>query len=856
MLSQRLICYLCDSNLDTLDDTTPVTRQKGSGVKVSSMTSARSLQILVPLPVDSFLALSVLALATLTSGLWTTAGGQELPANSSAEKFEQQVRSFFHQFCSDCHSGEEPKGDLHLDRLSLRLSDAADVEIWQRVLERLQSGEMPPRNQPRPPEDEVRRLVAWIGQQVSLRLAVAKSSALRRLNRVEYENTIRDLLGIQVELRDLLPPDASVDGFDNVGEALHTSSFLMERYLEAADRALQLAIANRPQPPLIKKRYSLKDQHQVKSTTERVFRQLDDETVVMFSSSAWQAVTLYQFYPPDRGHYRFRISAYGLQSADQPVTYRVDAGPMLMGTKSHLIGYFDALPNQPTVLEFVDHLEARSTIRILPFGLASAQAVDKIGADQYDGPGLAVEWVEVEGPLHEVWPPESHRRILGDLPQEPAPIYNQRDRVEVISHDPLPDARRILLRFARRAFRREVTDDDVQPLLELVEAKLADGYSFEQAVRVGLTGVLMSPDFLFLREQPGRLDDFALASRLSYFLWSTMPDEELLAMAEAGGLTHGESLRAQVERLLDDPKAAALTENFLGQWLGLRNIDFTEPDRRLYPEFDDMLKAAMIQETHLFFNELLKHDLSLTNLVASDFTFLNERLAKHYGIPGVTGHNLHQVALPVDSHRGGVLTMASVLKVTANGTTTSPVTRGAWVLDRILGTPPTPPPAGVPAIEPDIRGATTIREQLAKHREVASCAGCHSQIDPLGFALESFDVIGGWREHYRSVGRGQPVTIAGQRMPYAQGPAVDTADALPDGRRFEDIDELKQLLLADQDQLARALTSKLLTYATGRAPTAADQPQIDALVARVRDQGFGLRTLIHELVQSRTFQHK
>ena len=335
-----------------------------------------------------------------------------------------------------------------------------------------------------------------------------------------------------------------------------------------------------------------------------------------------------------------------------------------------------------------------------------------------------------------------------------------------------------------------------------------------------------------------------------------MPDEELLTLAEQKKLSQPATLRQQVERMLADKKASAFTHNFVSQWLGLRDIDATIPSHILYPEYDDMLKAAMVQETHGFFNELLKNDLSLTNFVASDFTMLNGRLATQYGIPGVEGHAFRKVSLPPDSHRGGVMTMASVLKVTANGTVTSPVVRGAWVLDRILGTPPKPPPGGVPAIEPDIRGATTIREQLAKHRQIESCATCHTQIDPPGFALESFDVIGGWRDYYRSVGNGKPVTIDGRRMPYAQGPNVDPSDVLPDGRRFQNIDELKQLLLADKDQLARGLTGKLLTYATGRAPQPSDQPEIEAIVARVRDKDYGLRSLVHEIVQSKSFQNK
>ena len=786
------------------------------------------------------------------------------PAHKAALNLSEPGLSFFKSYCLTCHSGEKPKGDLRLDQLSQEFADETVRDKWLEVLSRIEAGEMPPRQKPtekempRPSANDVRTLAQWIRGHAQVADAGKSNQGrvvLRRLNRNEYENTIRDLLGIDVELKELLPPDSSADGFDNVGEALHTSSFLMERYLEAADKALNLAISNLPRPPLVQKRYTLKEEHAVKLATEKVYRKLDD-TVVMFSSSHWNAITVGQFYPPDRGRYRIRISAYGFQSSDKPVTFRIDAGPMLQGTKQHMVGYFDAAANEPTVVEFVDHFEARNHIRISPFGLEHAQVVDKVGADKYEGPGLAVEWVEVEGPLFDRWPPESHRRIFADMPQEPASDRDWRNQVEVVSKEPLVDARRVLRNFARRAFRRSVTDKDVDSLVALVERKLADGYTFEQAVRVGLAGVLVSPEFLFLREHPGRLDDFALASRLSYFLWSTMPDEELLTLAEQNKLSQPEVLRGQVERLLASPKSAAFTENFVGQWLALRSIDFTEPDRLLYPEFDDMLKAAIVQETHLFFNEVLKNDLSLTNFLASDFTMLNERLAKHYGIPGVKGHAFQKVSLPPGSHRGGVLTMASVLKVTANGTTTSPVVRGAWVLDRILGTPPKPPPAGVPAVEPDIRGATTIREQLAKHRQIESCAGCHSQIDPPGFALESFDVIGGWRENYRSNGNGESVTVDGQRMHYLKGPKVDPADELPDGREFKDIDELKQILVQNKDQLARALTTKLVTYATGRAPQSADRDAVEAIVAKIAEKNYGLRTLVHEIVQSEFFRMK
>lgn len=806
----------------------------------------------------------LVSLALLMALARVTAAGDESIgpplALSDNQTYHKEIQPFLVRHCLECHGGEKPKGDFRLDRLAPDFADAANRARWLAVRKRVQVGEMPPKARPRPPAHAVRALSDWIDSRLAAEQAARRAEGrvvLRRLNRVEYENTVRDLLGVPVDLKGLLPPDSSADGFDNVGAALHVSSFLMEKYLEAADSALNKAIANGPQPPRVQKRYSLKDERHVKHTTERVFRHRDDG-LVCFSSSPWQAVTLGQFYPPDRGQYRFRICVSGVQNAGKPVTFRVDAGLMLMTGKTHLVGYFDAPADKPTVVEFVDHLEARNTIRLLPYGLAAAQHVNKIGADNYEGPGLAVHWVEVEGPLHETWPPASHRQIFGDLSHTPAPIYNFRNRVEVASKAPETDAERILRGFVRRAFRRAMSEADLKPFLALVKARLAQQHSFEQAVRVGLMAVMVAPEFLFLCEKPGRLDDFALASRLSYFLWSTMPDEELLTLAEQGKLGQPDTLRQQVERMLTHPKAAAFTENFVGQWLGLRDIDFTEPSHILYPEFDHMLKVSMVRETELFFAEVLKEDLSLTNFVASEFSMLNGRLARHYGISGVDGWAFRKVPLPPDSHRGGFLTMASVLKVTANGTTTSPVLRGAWVLERILGTPPPRPPADVPAVEPDTRGATTIRAQLAKHRQDASCASCHARIDPPGFALESFDVIGGWRDHYRASGwiRGGEVVVNGRKMPYYRGPRVDPADALPDGRRFQNIDEFKKLLLTDKDQLARALTEKLLTYATGAAPEPADKPEIEAIVRKIGEQNYGLRTLVQEIVQSRLFRHK
>ncbi len=801
-------------------------------------------------------------------------------ADPSAISLAPAALQFLQKHCQSCHSGEKPKGDFAIASLG---PDFADKEVrlrWLDVAEQLKSGEMPPKEKPRPGAEETQALLAWIGQQV----AAAESAkdpnqgrvVLRRLNRVEYQNTIRDLLAVDVDLRDLLPIETAPGGFDNNAELLHVSSFLMENYLEAADRVLDAAIASGGKPNVMNKRFSIKDEKSIKPTGS-VYRH-EEDGVAIFASwvSANIQVTMWNFRTPERGKYRVKMSGYGYQT-NKPVTFHVLSGPLNAMAQQLLVGYFEVPPEKPTVIEFVEQLEANRTFRIVTDALGALPPdVQKVGAENYKGPGLLLQWVDIEGPLVEAWPPKGHQLLFGDLPQETVRTPGGSSRREVVSKQPMVDAEQILHDFARRAFRRDVTAAELKPFLSRVKTKLDGGASFEQAVRVGLRAVLISPNFLFLRERAAsgsetraagkpaandhstnkQLDDFALASRLSYFLWSSMPDEELLKLAEQKKLHEPETLRGQVERMLEDPRAAAFADNFVGQWLSLRQIDATMPERMLYPEYDDILKVAMLQEVNLFFAEVLKSDLSLTNFVASDFTYLNGPLAKLYNIPDVQGLESRKVKLPEGCHRGGVMTMAAVLKVTANGTTTSPILRGAWVLDRILGTPPPKPTVDVEAVEPDIRGATTIRNQLAKHRSNGECASCHAKIDPPGFALESFDVIGGWREHYRKLNEGEPIVRYGRRTRYLDGPPVDPADVLPDGRKFQNIDEFKQLLLEDKDQLARALAGKLVAYGTGAAPTVEDREQVEAIVKKSRESNYGFRSLIHEVVQSEIFRSR
>lgn len=763
------------------------------------------------------------------------------------------THSFFRDHCLDCHGETNAEGELRLDQLEADLAMPDTFRRWQQILERVKSGEMPPTTEPRPQPQQVTDFV----MQLTARLDQAARSqpsesrvVLRRLNRVEYENTLNDLFNVRVSIADMLPEDAIAQGFDNVGAALNVSPVLIERYLDAVDAVLDAAIA-----PV----------HNMESRTERfdlydslptwfqagVWKQ--DEGVILFRTSGNSATDLRKFRAPAPGRYRFRISA-SAHNSDKPLPMAVLLGNFVVsGNPTRHLGYFDAPPGPPKVIEFEERLlKKNDTIKVTPVALPSVY-LNHGNMPKYPGPGLHIHWIEIEGPLAETWPSESYRRVFGEVDPK---------------RGTLADIEMLLRAFLPKAFRRPVTDGEEKPFVAIAAASMESGASFETALRAGLKAVLASPKFLYFRETTnddgGRLDDYSLASRLSYFLWSTMPDETLLSLAGRGDLHKPDVLQEQVERMLKHPKAKSFTENFTGQWLSLRDIDATTPDKALYPEFEELLQWSSLRETHLFFEELLNNNLGVRNIVDSDFAMLNGRLAEHYGIPNVDGVEFRRVPLRPEYHRGGVITQASVLKVTANGSNTSPVLRGVWVLDRILGQPVPPPPPNVPAVEPDIRGATTIREQLAKHRATKNCSSCHSRIDPLGFALENYDVIGGWRDRYRVVAerkewvqnRVGPLATYLAAWQYGLGPTIDASDALPDGRRFTDMSELRKLLIADPERIARCLTEKLITYATGQPVGFRDRRSVDRILEASKPSDYGLRAIVDAVVASDLFQKK
>ncbi len=515
-------------------------------------------------------------------------------------------------------------------------------------------------------------------------------------------------------------------------------------------------------------------------------------------------------------------------------------------------------------------------------------------------PGYAVQWLEVTGPLDDARASSGYARLFGDLPMRrvaagekggvpletvapynappvggPAPgsfgaggpggffrnpISNV--MVEVVSQDPRQDAERLLREFIQQAYRRPVTEAEAQRFLGLFKREFELGSGFARSMLTAYTGVLVSPGFVFIEEKPGKLDDWALATRLSLFLWNSTPDAALRARAERGELRKPGVLRQETERLLKDPKSRRFVDAFTDYWLDLRKIDDTSPSATIYNDYelDEPLKQAAMDETRLFFAELLRADLPARHVVASDFTYLNERLAGHYGIPGVKGAAMRRVALPRNSDRGGLMTMASVLKITANGTTTSPVLRGHWITERILGMETRPPPPSVKAVEPDIRGAVTIRQQLAKHRDNPSCASCHVKMDPAGFALESYDVMGARRDRYRAVAENvKPVSgfgLNGQAFAFHYGLPVDAAGELPDGRSFADVLAFKRLILTDEESIARNVAKQLVTFATGAPIRYSDRAELERILQRARSRQYGIRTLVEEIISSELFQSK
>ena len=817
---------------------------------------------------------------------WTLSA--ELPALKELEPILENR-------CVECHDSDEAKGGLDLVKLQRDMQDPALRERWIRIHDRVKAGEMPPKNEDLP-DLERGRMTAILAATITAaeRADVRQNGRgpMRRLTRAEFENNLRTLLKLpNLDIRDKLPEDRDSHGFTKVSALLDVSHVQLDAYLDATETALRAAMAD-PKPPAtaVTQRFTganlfpsvntfggreamffARDNRMVPITEAELkampAEQRGDPTLelALFRSATWP----YFGYPrgftsKGGGTYRVRFKGravrqvrdFRLVPAHEPVPMsfraRKPSGADVSGDVRETGGWLDL---QPDAREFETtiHLKAGETFEYSPLGLP-VPFIRTDGGFFYDYPpippeghrGVAIQWLEVTGPIGAPdWPPQSHRVLFDNVPPGGGDVA---------------DAERLLRRFAAQAALRPMSGEAHQPFLKVIHAKLADGAAFADAMLAGYQALLCSSHYLYLTE-PRRGDeglDFAIANRLSHFLWNSRLDDELAGLAKNGRLLEKTVLRVQVGRLIEDPRFEQFVRTFAEEWLDLRKLRRDIPDERLYPEYrkDDYLVDSMEQETQAFLRAMVRENLPASTVVAAEFTFVNDRLATHYDLPRVKGSTMQRVALPKGSPFGGIITQAGLMKHTANGTTTSPVLRGVWIMEKLLGQPVPPPPKSVPAIEPDIRGATTIRALLAKHTESKTCASCHAKFDPVGFAMESFDVMGAWRDSYRGMERGDKVTgfdPAGHPYTYFVGQPVDASGKLSTGESFRDIHELKMHLAANPRQLAKSLLSHLVLHATGTPVRFADREEIEAMLDSCAPGGYRVRDLIHALVSSEIF---
>jgi mono/diheme cytochrome c family protein len=767
---------------------------------------------------------ALIALAALLglrqTSLSTDPPGQSAPA--AAVSFHQDVAPFLTKHCYACHGNGKKKGELALDKYQDEAALQKDRKVWESVLQMVRTGEMPPKGKNRKPptpaevEPWLKAVDTLLARYDCTGVHNAGRVTVRRLNRTEYNNTIRDLVGVDFRPAADFPQDDVGYGFDNIGDVLSVSPLLLEKYLAAAEAILEQAILVMDQPKPTLRRLE-------RNGGMRVFPRGSGEmvkgvgAVIRARGSAGA-----QTYLPE-GDYTIRVRLYAKQAGTEPVRAAVRV-------KGSELKTFEVKADNADAAETVEvkaRLNAESTFVSVSF-LNPLRDEDK--KDPKEQRELIVRTLEVDGPYNPppLPYPESHRRIMAHTPGLP----------------PREAAGEIVSRFANRAFRRPVQPAEVERFLTLFDAATKEGDRFEKAVQVALQGVLVSPHFLFRIEldRPGAkpqtayaVSEYELASRLSYFLWSGMPDDELLALAGRGKLRA--NLDAQVRRMLQDRKSSAFVQNFAGQWLTIRNLQSATPDPKAFPDFDDELRAAMARETELFFEAILREDRSILDFLDADFSFVNERLARHYGIPGVKGKEFRRVKLP--ANRGGLLTQASILTLTSNPTRTSPVKRGKWVLEQLLGTPPPPPPPNAGDLEDDAKAqlSGSLRQRMEQHRKNPSCAVCHNRLDPLGFAFENYDAVGAWR------------TKDGKFD-------IDPSGVLPDGRSFKGPAELKALLKGQKDLFGRCLAEKLLTYALGRGLEYYDRCAVDQILGGLAQKDYRFSALVAEVVKSEPFQKR
>jgi mono/diheme cytochrome c family protein len=727
--------------------------------------------------------------------------------------FSTATKTLFDDTCAECHNSTDLAGGLDVALLTSVDSLSNDRDRWEMILTKLKSQEMPPEDVLRP-DDEIKTLVKFLEAEFTRADALRKPDpgrvTARRLNRAEYTNTIRDLLDIEFRADRNFPTDDSGEGFDNIGDVLTVSPILMEKYLSAAGRIAARAMAAEPLPKPIEAEYSLRF---------KSLRRIDPSNV--------EATHRFDF----DAAYDFKIGLPGQRAKDAaPVTLGLWIDGKLVESKT--------IETKPSGLVYFNpYSEERIRINVpegdhtLRVGFIDDPFVKTLAKEDIykDTINKWIGAITVVGPFAESGDKPSRKKILVCDPAS-GPVCVDR----------------ILATLARRAYRRPVTGTEVAALKKFVALAKSEGQTVEQGIALAIQAMLVSPHFLFHIERDRfptdptivhRISDIELASRLSYFLWNSMPDEELLSQAERRRLSLPRVLDAQVTRMLADPKASAMAENFAGQWLEVRNIDSIKPDPQKFPAWTPELREAMKTETRMFFDWVLRQNRPINEFIDARYTFLNEFLASYYGIEGVTGADFRRVDLTTNE-RGGVLSHGSVLAVSSYPTRTSVVIRGKYILQNILGSPPPPPPADVPALDEAAVGTTaSLRKQMETHRTNAVCASCHARMDPLGFALENYDAVGKWR------------TMDGE-FP------VDSSGVLPGGRKFSTPAEMRQILGERREEFARALTEKLMIYALGRGLQRYDRPTVKEIIKRLDTSGYGFQTLVREVVRSFPFQSR
>ena len=765
------------------------------------------------------------------------------------------VREFLERHCRDCHHGAEAEAGFDLDKLGLDPADPTAEKHWVRVFDRVHEGEMPPKDAERPAGAERDKFVAALGDE--LRTARAARDAAtgrvraRRLTRREVERSLHAVLGVDIPLAELLPEESrSGGGFTTTAEGQAISHFHLEAHLAAVDRALDEAFRRvlKPEPPEQREF----DARGVARTNPN--RRCREPEMRRGQAVTWSSgLTFYGRLPATTarrdGWYRFAVTVSALKPPESGgVWCTVNTGlctssaPLLIPVTT-----FEAT-ERPRTIEFEAWLPKGHMLEIRPGDVTLKKARFQGGqvgvgeGEPQDVPGIAIDGLTMRQ-VHRGGDDDDVRALLiGDLPVK----WSKGGGRYVATKAPQADLEKLMRAMAERAFRRPVDDAELAKYVKIAATAYVQLDDFDEALRVGYRALLCSPRFLYLTESPGKLDDFAVASRLSYFLTGAPPDAQLLKLAAAGTLRDEQTLHDQTDRLLGGDGVKRFVADFAAEWLDLDQIDFTEPDGKLYPKFDAIVKQAMLTETHAYLEEMLRDDLGVARLIDADYTYLNGRLATYYGVQGVAGDELRRVSLTPETHRGGLLTHGAILKVTANGSNTSPVVRGVWISERILGTPIPPPPSAVPAIEPDIRGATTIREQLLKHRAQESCAVCHRKIDPPGFALENFDPAGQWRDRY--------LAFVGRKK--TTGPKIDAGYVTADGREFADFVEFRELVAAEPRKPAANLVEKLLAYGTGAPISFADREVVEHIVNDAAATQYGFRSLVKAVVTSPVFLSK